>query len=286
MIGLLAGLAAGFGALIGSFLNVVIYRMPRGEPMGMERSKCPKCGSQITWFDNVPLLSYLILRGRCRACKMRISFRYPLVEGLTAALFALVVFRVHARPDWQPAVLAWVVCCAFGSILVAASFIDMDQKLLPDKLTLRAGPIVALVGAVGVPAIPGTVLFWSELEAHMSPSAAGFFVGLVGWLVGGGVILLIRQLGTWVLKKEAMGLGDVKFMAMCGLLLGMQGVLLAIAVALVVGSVLGIGIWLVTRSKEIPFGPFLALGALAVLLYGERIEEFVLVTYPGWFSSG
>ena len=284
MIELLAGLAAVLGALIGSFLNVVIYRMPRGEPMGMERSKCPQCGSQIKWFDNLPLLSYVILLGRCRACNARISFRYPLVEGLTAALFALIVYRVQAHPDWQPQVLAWFVCAAFGSIVLAASFIDFDHHLLPDKLTKRAGPLVALVGAVGVSAIPGTVIFGHELTQNMKPGAAGLLVGVVGALVGSGVIFAIRQLGIWMLKKEAMGLGDVKFMGMCGLLLGAQGVLLAIGVALVAGSVLGILIWLVTRSKEIAFGPFLALGSLAALLYSDPIEEFVFVTYPGWFQ--
>ena len=250
MIELLAGLAAGFGALIGSFLNVVIYRMPRGEPIGMERSKCPQCGTQIKWFDNVPLLSYVILLGRCRVCKKRIRFRYPLVEGLTAALFALIVYRVQAHPDWQPEVLAWFVCAAFSAILLAASFIDIDHQVLPDKLTKRAGPLVALVGAVGVSAIPGTVLFGQELAQNMKPGAAGLLVGIVGACVGSGVIFAIRQLGTWMLKKEAMGLGDVKFMGMCGLLLGTQAVLLAIGVALVAGSVVGILIWLVTRSRK------------------------------------
>lgn len=284
MIALLATLAGVFGALIGSFLNVVIYRMPRKMPMGMERSKCPQCDAQIEWYDNVPLLSYVVLLGRCRRCRARIPLRYPLVEALTAAIFALCVFRVLDR-GWEPAIPAWVVCAAFASILIAASFIDWDHKILPDKLTKRAGPIVGLLGALVVRGIPSESPFGLDLAGSMAPGAAGLLAGLAGAGVGAGVIWGIRLLGGALLKKEAMGLGDVKFMAMAGLLLGPDHVLLAIVVSLVVGSVLGILIWVITRNKEIPFGPFLAMGSLAVLLYGPEIQHFVLETYPAWIRG-
>ena len=119
----------------------------------------------------------------------------------------------------------------------------------------------------------------------MKPGAASLIVGVAGAIAGGGVVWLIRQIGTWALKKEAMGLGDVKFMAMAGLLLGPSGALMALAVGMVVGSLIGIAIWAITRSREIPFGPYLALGVLALLLYGDVIEEFIFVTYPGWFTT-
>lgn len=282
---LIDGFVAGLGAIVGSFLNVVIWRMPRGEPFGMSRSRCPRCAGPIAAWDNIPILSYVLLRGRCRKCRQPISPRYPLVEALTAGLFLLTWGRANAL-GWTPPWLGFAVGAGFASILVAASFIDFDHKLLPDRLTLRAGPVVGLIGALGVPAIHGTHLFGIDLAAAMKHGLASLIVGLAGAIVGGGVILAIRQIGTWALKKEAMGLGDVKFMAMCGLLLGPGPTLLGIGVAMVAGAVLGILIWAITRNREIPFGPFLALGALATLFYGREIEHFVLVTWPTWVRGG
>jgi leader peptidase (prepilin peptidase)/N-methyltransferase len=282
--GLLTFFAAGFGAIIGSFLNVVIHRLPRGEPMGMSRSKCPKCSTQIAARDNIPLLSWLLLLGRCRACRARISLRYPLVEALTAALFALA-WRRAGLLGWEPIAAAFPAVAGFLAVLVAASFIDWDLKILPDRLTLRAGPLFALLGVLLVPGIHGTSLFGEDLARAMKPGLASLVVGLAGAVAGGGVILLIRQAGTLLLKREAMGLGDVKLMATCGLLLGPLPVLLAIGVAMVVGSVIGVGIWIATKNREIPFGPFLAFGAMAVLLYGDPIRHFVFVTYPGLFRG-
>jgi len=274
-------LAGIMGALIGSFLNVVIYRMPREEKMGVSRSQCPSCGGLIRWFDNIPLLSFLVLRGKCRGCGWRIPLRYPLVEALTSILFVVSALRVRDL-GWEPWALAFAVTAAYTALVIAASFIDMAHKILPDKLTLRAGPAIALLGAVGVPAIHGTAMFGHELAGSVKPGMASLLVGLAGVVVGGGIILTIRQLGTWLLRKEAMGLGDVKFMAMTGLLLGPSGALFAIGTAMVGGSVLGLLIWAITRNREIPFGPFLAAGSLAVLFYGAEIEHLVLVAYPAW----
>jgi leader peptidase (prepilin peptidase)/N-methyltransferase len=288
-------LAAAFGSLIGSFLNVVIYRLPRDEPLGLlrrTRSKCPNCDATIRWYDNIPLLSYLALAGRCRACRWRIPLRYPVVEAVTAALFALVALRAqHPQLPWDPRWLGFGVAAAFGAVCIAASAIDFQHKILPDKLTLRVGPVICLIGAVFVPGFHGTVLFGAELarmkpgEAGVNPGLASLVVGLAGVVVGAGVIYAIRWIGSLLVRREAMGLGDVKFMGMCGLLLGPEAALLAIGVAMVGGAVLGVLIWIVTRNREIPFGPFLALGALAVLFYGAQIDTFVFETYPGWVTG-
>ncbi len=278
-------MAGALGAIFGSFLNVVIYRLPRGEGVAAGRSKCPSCRRVIPWHDNIPIVSWLLLRARCRACGGPISLRYPIVEALTAALFVLTALRVEAL-GWEPALLAFFVCSAFASVVLAASFIDLDHKILPDKLTLRAGPAVAFVGAVGVPAIHGLSFWGIDLAPSMKTGLASLLVGVAGALVGGGVILCIRQLGSWMMRKEAMGLGDVKFMAMCGLLLGPGPVLLAIWGAILLAALIGAGIWIVTKNREIPFGPFLGLGALAVLYFGPAIEQFLLVDLPARLRGG
>jgi leader peptidase (prepilin peptidase)/N-methyltransferase len=281
---MLVGMAAALGAIIGSFLNVVVHRVPRDEPLGLfrkTRSYCPSCKAGIRWSDNIPILSWILLLGKCRACGWRIPVRYPLVEASCAALFALAVLRADAL-GWTPAWLGALVAAAFSAICLAATAIDFEHKILPDELTLRAGPAVALLGAIFVPGIHKTALFGHELVPTLSPALASLVVGVVGAAMGGGIIALIRWLGTLIVRREAMGLGDVKFMAMCGLLLGPWESVLAIMVAMVGGSVLGPLIWAVTRNREIPFGPFLAMGALAVLFYGDAIHDLIFVTYPAW----
>ncbi|MHC4959471.1 MAG: prepilin peptidase [Planctomycetota bacterium] len=281
---LLAVMAGCAGAIIGSFLNVVIYRLPRGIRIGMSRSQCPDCGSLVAWYDNIPLLSWIVLLGRCRSCGWRIPVRYPLVEAITAALFSALVFAVQRRA-WDPPTVAWAVSAAFSAVVVAAAFIDWDHKILPDSLTKRFGPVIALVGVLIVNGFPPPEVFGADLTGSMKPGAAALVAALAGALVGGGLILSIRQLGTWILGKEAMGLGDVKFMGMAGLLLGPDQILLAIAVALLVGAVVGLLIWAITRSREIPFGPFLAVGVMAALLYGPQLEHLLLDVYPAWIAG-
>lgn len=288
MTAVYAVLATGLGAIIGSFLNVVIHRIPRDEPLGLfarTRSYCPSCRGEIAWFDNVPVLSYLYLLGKCRACGWRIPVRYPLVEVSCAVLFMLAVLRVDAL-GWTPAWLAFGVTAAFSAICLAATAIDFEHKILPDELTMRAGPVVGIVGALFLPAIHGTALFGHDLVPTLKPGLASLFVGVAGAAMGAGIIGGIRWVGTLIARREAMGLGDVKFMAMCGLLLGPWETVLAIMVAMVGGSVLGLLIWAVTRNREIPFGPFLAMGALAVLFYGPAIDHLIFVTYPEWIRGG
>ncbi len=288
MTGLLVGFATAFGAIVGSFLNVVVHRIPRDEPLGLfrkTRSYCPSCKAGIRWFDNIPVLSYLLLLGKCRACGWRIPVRYPLVEASCALLFALAAMRTDAL-GWTPAWLAFGVTAAFSAICLAATAIDFEHKILPDELTMRAGPLVGLVGVLFVPELHGPVLFGNALVPTLKPALASLVVGLAGAAMGGGIIALIRWLGTLIFRREAMGLGDVKFMAMCGLVLGPWESVLAIMVAMVGGSILGLLIWAVTRNREIPFGPFLAMGALAVLFYGHEIDHLIRVSYPAWVRGG
>ncbi len=295
MSALLVVLASGFGAIVGSFLNVVVHRIPRDEPLGLfkkTRSCCPSCKAGIAWFDNVPLASYVLLLGKCRACGWRIPLRYPVVEASCAALFALAAMRTDALAGWTPGWLAFAVVAAFSAVCLAATAIDFEHKILPDELTLRAGPVVAFTGALFVPGIHGSALLGYdadgmarlglELVPAVKPALASLVVGVAGAATGAGIIAFIRWLGTLIFRREAMGLGDVKFMLMCGLLLGPWGSILSIMVAMVGGSILGVLIWAVTRNREIPFGPFLALGALAVLFYGASIEHLILVDYPAW----
>jgi leader peptidase (prepilin peptidase)/N-methyltransferase len=281
---MLVAMAGAFGLIIGSFLNVVVHRIPRDEPLGLfrrTRSYCPSCKAGIRWFDNIPVFSYLFLLGKCRACGWRIPVRYPLVEASCAALFVLAALRTDAL-GWTPAWLAFVVTAAFSAICLAATAIDFEHKILPDELTLRAGPLVGLVGVFFVQDLHGTALFGQALVPTLKPALASLVVGIAGAAMGGGIIALIRWLGTLIVRREAMGLGDVKFMAMCGLMLGPWEAALAIMVAMVGGSVLGLLIWAITRNREIPFGPFLAMGALAVLFYGREIEHLILVSYPAY----
>lgn len=285
MNGLFTAMAAVFGAIVGSFLNVVVHRMPRSEPFGLGRSRCPRCGATIRWHDNVPILSYLLLLGRCRACGCRVSLRYPLIEAVTALLFALAWNRSQAL-GWEPAALGFFVAAGFGAVVVAASFIDLEHRILPDRLTLRAGPIFGVVASLGVPRLHGTGFFGLELGSAMKPGLASLLVGAAGAVVGGGVVLLLRQVGTWIARREAMGLGDVKFMAMCGLMLGPGHALLAMWAAVLVAAVAGVGIWAVTRNREIPFGPYLGLGSLAALFYGAEMERLLLRELPALLRGG
>jgi leader peptidase (prepilin peptidase)/N-methyltransferase len=285
---ILATMAAALGAIVGSFLNVVVHRIPRDEPLGLfrkTRSYCPSCKATIRWFDNIPILSYLRLLGKCRACGWRIPVRYPLVEASCAALFALAAVRTPVL-GWSPVWLGFAVSAAFAAICLASTAIDFEHKILPDELTLRAGPVVGLVGCLFLTKLHGTRILGHDLAVGMKPALASLLVGLAGALVGGGIIAAIRWLATLIARREAMGLGDVKFMAMCGLLLGPWSTVLALIVAMVGGSVLGIGIWAVTRNREIPFGPFLALGALAALFYGQWIDHVIFEAYPAWVRGG
>lgn len=229
------------GACIGSFLNVVIWRLPRGESLAKGRSHCPKCGHLIRWHDNVPVLAWLWLRGRCRDCRAPISPRYPFVEALTAFLFLLVALRHDVVAETGVAVVKMLLLSA----LVAVSFIDIDRREIPDAIT-KPGIAVGLLCALVVGGL-APVPFLPELANRR---VAALLVAVLGALTGAGVLLAVRIVGQWVMKKEAMGLGDVKLLAMVGAFTRPLDVLLTLLVASVFGSLFG-GIYVLSRMRRL-----------------------------------
>jgi len=243
--------AAAFGAVVGSFLNVVIHRLPRDESLSFPPSHCPHCDARIRPWDNVPVLSYLVLRGRCRSCSQPISARYPLVELAMAGLAAVAWLR------FGPTV-AFGVYFTFLAGLLAITFIDIDHKIIPDALSLGGT-------ALGLAASFLTGLGWQA--------------SLAGALLGGGLLLAVA-LGYYALtRREGMGLGDAKLLAAIGAFLGWQAVLFTVFVSSVVGSVVGVTAAALQRSNlrfEVPYGPFLALGAVLYLFWGPQLIHWYL----------
>jgi len=270
-----------FGAIIGSFLNVVVHRVPIEESIVFPNSRCPSCGAAIAFYDNIPVVSYIVLGAKCRHCKEHISFRYPAVELLTAALFVLVAWH-----DGLSAALPFDLI--FASALLALVFIDAEHMILPNTITYP-GIAFALVARVVIPYLVGTPHF-DDLPSLSGGALAGMpiwvtsLVGaLIGALLGGGSLWLMGW--TWEKLRgiEAMGLGDVKMMFMVGAYLGWRLTILTIFVGVFTGSI--IGIFLMVRSGRrnmqmlLPFGVFLGLGAIAALLFGAPI----VVWYAGQF---
>jgi leader peptidase (prepilin peptidase)/N-methyltransferase len=267
---LAAALALVLGAVIGSFLNVVIARVPAGESIVSPGSRCPRCGAPIRWYDNVPVVSWLLLRARCRSCRAPISARYPLVEALVAGL-ALLAWRRHDLTLAAPAELV------LGALLVALAFIDLDTWLLPHALTW---PLIALGLLAGA------------LRATPAGSLADAALGAV---VGFAAFAAVSLGGRYVLKKDALGFGDVWLLAGIGAWLGAPALLPVVLLASIQGSVVGLALlalgkgepgpapdaaptsdedWVPPRHA-VPFGPFLALGALEWLLLGDRLAALV-----------
>ncbi|RJQ13324.1 MAG: prepilin peptidase [Nitrospiraceae bacterium] len=250
------------GAVIGSFLNVCIYRMPRGLSVVRPSSRCPSCGAPIKFYDNIPLLSYMMLMGRCRTCRAKLSARYPLVEFLNAALYVIVLNRSGFD---SPLVL--LVYCIFVSALVVIFFIDIDYQIIPDVITL---PGIVLAVALGSTILP---------DPFFRTDLLGWKSSLAGFLAGGGSFYLIAVLGKAILKKDAMGGGDIKMMAMVGGLLGWKGVILTTFMGSLFGSVIGVALILLKGREwgsRIPFGPYLAVGALTSLFWGQDIMMWYL----------
>jgi leader peptidase (prepilin peptidase) / N-methyltransferase len=241
--------AAGLlGAIIGSFLNVVAYRLPRGESLSRPRSRCPGCATPIKPYDNVPVLSWLLLRGRCRSCKVRIPARYPLVEAGTGLLCAIVALA--ADDVW--------LGLAFVLLLVPVTLIDLDHRIIPNRLML--------IGAVLAPAILAVTAPEAIPEHLIAAAAAGGF-------------LLLAALAY----PRGMGMGDVKLAAVMGLFLG-RSVAPAMFVALIAGTLVGALVIARKGAREgrktaVPFGPFLALGGVVGLLAGDAIVDWYLATF-------
>jgi len=258
-----------FGLAIGSFLNVTIYRIPRRISLFFPGSHCPGCDAPIRWYDNIPVLSYLILQGKCRRCGAEISSRYPLVELLTGSLFALLYFTYFVVESGRP-LGVFAIHLVLVSALISASFIDIDRQIIPDRITLGGiflGPVVSLL----YPALHEPVFF-------KSPHFGSLAASLLGMIAGGGFIFIVGLLGKLAFKKEAMGFGDVKLMGMVGALLGWQNVLFANLAAPVFGCIVGIPMLLKSRQKfkRIPYGPYLAAASVTALLFGDRLIGWYL----------
>ena len=264
-----------FGLIAGSFLNVCVHRWPRGRSVVKPRSHCVRCRKIISWYDNVPVLSYILLRGRCRYCGRHISIRYPIVELTVGLLWFFFVYTVG--PNANAAKM-----CIFTAMIVGLMFSDLEKRLLPDELT-KGGVVIGLIFAmfVPVPDITGGALLWifggHEVTGRyhwIAESVVGAFLPAL-FLWGGGKIYEIIR------KREGLGLGDVKLIAMVGAFLGLRYALMTLILGSIAGSILGFIYIKATKQDpntyQLPFGTFLGAAALLVAVSGQTIF--------GWYSG-
>ncbi len=257
---LIAALAFALGLLLGSFLNVCIARLPKDESIVFPASRCPKCLASIKFYDNIPVLSFVLLKGRCRSCGEPISFKYPFVELLTGLVTALLVYKWLGNPAW----LAVSLLSAY--VLIVVSVIDFETMLISDAFSLALF-LLGLAGSLHNPYFQGG---WGERLASSALGAAA----------GGGFIWGLALLGKKIYKKDAVGEGDIFLMGGIGALCGWQGVFTAVVMASFLGSVYGVSLLLLKRAdrmSHMPFGPFLALGAAINLYSLVRPEDFFIV---------
>jgi leader peptidase (prepilin peptidase)/N-methyltransferase len=254
-----------FGLIIGSFLNVCIYRMPRDLSVVAPRSACPNCEKQIAWYDNIPIVSWILLGRRCRACNAPISWRYPAVELTTGILFFIGGLMLGPT-------LAALKFCIFAAIQVALIFTDFEERILPDEFTL-GGTVIGVVLAGIVPMAPGFVGFF--LPITLSRPVLSIIESIAGALFTSGVLWAFGAMYEKVRHREGLGLGDVKMVMMIGSFFGIQATLLTLIVGSVLGSVVGLLYIFFTRkdasSYELPFGSFLGIAALGVAIYGGPV---------------
>ncbi|MGD0819286.1 MAG: prepilin peptidase [Desulfomonilia bacterium] len=238
-----------FGLFIGSFLNVCIYRIQKGESIVWPPSHCPKCTKALKPWDNIPVISYLILKGRCRYCTEPISVRYPVVELLSALLAVSLLYRFGMS-------VTFLIYYLWACVLLIITFIDLDIQIIPDRLSL-GGIVVGLL-----------VVYWLPVT---------YKDALIGLILGGGLLLAIIYGYYFLTKKEGMGGGDVKLLAMIGVFTGWQGVLFTVFASSLMGTMVGIPWGLLkkgTLKAAIPFGPFLALGALIYVFWGQYLIDW------------
>ncbi|MBI5642965.1 MAG: prepilin peptidase [Deltaproteobacteria bacterium] len=245
-----------FGAVVGSFLNVCIYRIPLGISVVSPPSRCPSCGTSIPFYYNVPIFGYVILRGRCASCKTPLSVKYPLVEALTGALAALLFLKYQITP-------ALFIYFAFLSALVVVTFIDLKYQIIPDVISL-----------------PGVII--GLLLSYFLP--VGIIDSLIGILLGGGTLFGIAAAYLLLAKTEGMGGGDIKLLAMIGAFLGWKGVIVTLLLGSFMGAFIGMGYILFAGKGSrfpIPFGPFLACGALVHLFFGDALINWYIIRATG-----
>ncbi len=237
------------GAAVGSFLNAAIYRLPRGFLLTLPtRSMCTKCVRRLTWYENIPLLSFLLLRGKCHGCGQKIDFRYFFIEFITALLFYAVYKNYGAT-------LQTLLYCFFTASLVAVTFIDVDFRVIPDEISI-GGTVLALIASIFIPQM-------------------GFVNALVGAFSGSLVLYILSFAYEKIRHREGMGLGDVKLLMLIGAVLGIKGALGSIIISSLVGSIVGIAIMIFQKKDlklAIPFGPFLAIGAFVFMFWGDSIQ--------------
>jgi len=240
------------GLIVGSFSNVCIYRIPKNESIVYPASHCPKCRSKIKPVDNIPLLSFILLKGRCRNCKSKISIQYPIVELLTGLIY-LIIYLIYGLN------IQTLVYIILSSALIIIAFIDLNEQIVPDVISL-----------------PGIVIGFiiSFFVSYIS-----FINSALGVFVGGGIILVIGLTGSVIFKKEAMGGGDVKLAAMIGAFLGWRYIIISLFLGFFIGALAGIILILSkikSREDAIPFGPFIVLGSFITLFWGEQIISWYL----------
>ncbi len=240
------------GTIVGSFLNVCIHRIPLGKSIVVPSSHCPRCKTPIRFYDNIPLVSFIILQGKCRGCKTPISFRYPLVEFLMGLFSLILLLRFGIST-------LYLIYLVFFASLTLVSFIDLPHKIIPDLISLP-GIVIGLV--------------LSFLHPQMSLKDS-----LIGVLLGGGSLYVVASVYHLVTKREGMGGGDVKLLAMIGAFIGWKGVLFTILCSSFIGSVVGVALMLISSADSkyaVPFGPFLSLGAIIYVLWGEALISWYL----------
>jgi len=300
-----------FGAIVGSFLNVCIYRMPRELSLHRPPSRCSFCAQPVLWHDNFPIFSYLRLGGQCRYCRTFFSARYLCIEVLMGGLSVLCYQEMVASHPHYPQSLmdvdlvilfwfkypqfvsAYFIGCVFLAVLVIATFIDFDFQIIPDSITL-GGTVMAVIASVAFPYFHNSVRFRGGkdplldvlLERQVEQIAYAFYFSwgphlealiksLVGALVGAAIVWAVGVLGKVLFKKDAMGFGDVKFNAMIGAFLGWEVGIGTLLLGSVIGAIAGIAIILRTKQTRMPFGPYLSLAAALLFLYRDKIRMLV-----------
>jgi leader peptidase (prepilin peptidase)/N-methyltransferase len=244
-----------FGAVVGSFLNVCIFRLPAEASIIKPRSQCPYCHHSIRNYDNIPIISFILLRGKCRDCGGKISWRYPLVELITA-LLALLLFLKFGLT------LKFLIFFIFTAVLIVITFIDLDHQIIPDILTLPGIPIFCLA-AIFLVKIP-----WSE--------------ALIGLLIGGGVLFAIAFVYEFITKREGMGGGDIKLLAMIGGFLGWKSLMFILLFSSFSGAIVGITAMIIQKQDmkyAVPFGPFLSAAAVAYIFFGDAFMRLLVRGY-------
>lgn len=242
-----------YGLLIGSFLNVCIYRIPKDESIAFPASHCPKCNTRLKWYDNIPVLSYLTLGGKCRYCKDTISSQYPIVETLNTIIYLILFYFFHLSLDF-------IFYALISSTLIVITFIDLKEMIIPDVLVL---------------VVLGLSIIHKSLNYFIYNIPFNIVNSLLGTLIAGGIFLLII-----VLSKGGMGGGDVTLIGALGFILGVKYILLTIFISFMLGAIISLGLLatkIKTKKDPIPFGPFIILAFFIVLLYGESLI--------GWYMN-